>query len=141
MNILKTVNQLGQSIWLDDIRRSWLQNGTFSRLIADDGLSGVTSNPAIFAKSIGDSADYDDAIRLSARQGLDAGHTYERIVLADVQSAADLLRPTFDSTVGADGFVSLEVSPHLADDTAGTIEEGRRLWRAFDRPNAMIKVP
>src|ERR1043165_3742378 len=141
MNTLKNVNALGQSIWLDDIRRGWLQNGTFAKLISDDGLSGVTSNPAIFAKAITESRDYDEAIRTLSAEGLDASHAYERIVLADVQTAADLLRPVFDKTGGADGFVSLEVSPHLADDTKGTIEEARRLWRAFNRPNAMIKVP
>jgi transaldolase len=141
MNTLKTLNALGQSIWLDDIRRSWLQNGTFAKLISDDGLSGVTSNPAIFAKAITESQDYDEAIRTLSAEGLDAGHAYERIVLSDVQTAADLLRPVFDKTGGADGFVSLEVSPHLADDTQGTIDEARRLWRAFNRPNAMIKVP
>jgi transaldolase len=141
MNTLRTVNTLGQSIWLDDIRRSWLQDGTFLRLIAQDGLAGVTSNPAIFAKSIGETAEYEDAIGELARSGLPAGHVYERLVLADVRAAADLFRPTFERTSGADGFVSLEVSPHLADDTSGTISEARRLWRELDRPNAMIKVP
>jgi transaldolase len=141
MNTLKTVNSLGQSIWLDDIRRDWLQDGTFTKLISEDGLAGVTSNPAIFAKAIGDGALYGAAIRKLAQDGLTAGNIYERLVLADVQAAADLFRPTFDRTGGGDGFVSLEVSPHLADDTAGTITEGRRLWRDFDRPNAMIKVP
>jgi transaldolase len=141
MNTLESVNALGQSIWLDDIRRGWLQDGTFARLIAEDGLAGVTSNPAIFAKAIGEGAEYETAIRHLAADGLGAGKVYERLVLADVQAAADLFRPTFDRTRGADGFVSLEVSPHLADDTDGTLSEARRLWREFDRPNAMIKVP
>jgi transaldolase len=141
MNPLKAVNALGQSIWLDDIHRGWLENGTFARLIAEDGLAGVTSNPAIFAKAIGEGSEYDAAIRTLAQEGLDAGKVYERLALADVQTAANLFRPTFDRTKGADGFVSLEVSPHLADDTEGTLSEARRLWRAFDRPNAMIKVP
>lgn len=141
MNPLKSVNALGQSIWLDDIHRSWLANGTFARLIAEDGLAGVTSNPAIFAKAIGEGSEYDSAIGALAREGLDAGKVYERLALADVQVAADLFRPTFDRTEGRDGFVSLEVSPHLADDTEGTLSEARRLWRAFDRPNAMIKIP
>jgi transaldolase len=141
MNPLKTVHELGQSIWLDDIRRDWLQDGTLAGLIANDGLAGVTSNPAIFAKAIGEGQIYDDAIFALAADGLAAGKIYERIVLADVQAAADLFRQTFDRTRGADGFVSLEVSPHLADDTEGTLVEARRLWREFDRPNAMIKVP
>ena len=141
MNTLKAVNALGQSIWLDDIRRDWLQNGTIAGLIANDGLAGVTSNPAIFAKAIGEGNVYDGVIHALAGDGLPAGKIYERIVLADVQAAADLFRPTFDRTHGGDGFVSLEVSPHLADDTEGTLSEARRLWREFDRPNAMIKVP
>ncbi len=141
MNTLQTVHALGQSIWLDDIRRSWLRDGTFSRLIDKDGLAGVTSNPAIFAKSIGEGTEYESAIQTLARKGRKAGDIYEALVLEDVQAAADLFRPTFDSANSADGFVSLEVSPHLADDTEGTLTEGRRLWRAFNRPNAMIKVP
>jgi len=141
MNPLNTVHELGQSIWLDDIRRDWLQDGTLAGLIANDGLSGVTSNPAIFAKAIGEGRVYDDAIFALAEDGLPAGKIYERITLADVQAAADLFRPTFDRMRGGDGFVSLEVSPHLADDTEGTLAEARRLWREFDRPNAMIKVP
>lgn len=140
-NRLKAVHALGQSIWLDDIRRSWLQDGTFARLISEDGLAGVTSNPAIFAKAISEGAEYENTIRKLAADGLKAGKVYERLVLADVQAAADLFRPTFDRSHGADGFVSLEVSPHLADDTEGTVSEARRLWREFDRPNAMIKVP
>ena len=141
MNPLKSVHELGQSIWLDDIRRDWLEDGTFARLIAEDGLAGVTSNPAIFAKAIGEGRVYDETIFALAEDGLPAGKIYERIVLADVQAAADLFRPTFDRARGGDGFVSLEVSPHLADDTPGTLAEARRLWREFDRPNAMIKVP
>ncbi|HVY82515.1 MAG TPA: transaldolase [Steroidobacteraceae bacterium] len=141
MNPLQTVRDLGQSIWLDDIRRDWLEDGTLQRLIDDDGLAGVTSNPAIFAKAIGAGGVYDEVIFALAEDGLPAGKVYERIVLADVQRAADMFRPTFDRAGGNDGFVSLEVSPHLADDTEGTLAEARRLWREFDRPNAMIKVP
>jgi len=101
----------------------------------------VTSNPAIFSKAISEGAEYETTIRRLAEDGLAAGKIYERLVLADVQAAADLFRPVFDRTHGADGFVSLEVSPHLADDTEGSLTEARRLWREFDRPNAMIKVP
>jgi transaldolase len=140
-NRLQAIRALGQSIWLDDIRRGWLQDGTFARLISEDGLAGVTSNPAIFAKAISEGAEYEGTIRRLAEDGLKAGLIYERLVLEDVQTAADLFRPLFDRTQGADGFVSLEVSPHLADDTEGTMTEARRLWREFNRPNAMIKVP
>ena len=141
MNPLRQVHALGQSIWLDDIRRVWLRDGTLARLIADDALAGVTSNPAIFAKAISEGAEYTDAIISLARAGRSIDEIYETLALEDVQAAADLFRATYTETNGADGYVSLEVSPHLADDTAGTIAEGRRLWQAFARPNAMIKVP
>ncbi|WP_129641069.1 transaldolase [Peristeroidobacter agariperforans] len=140
-NRLRQVHQLGQSIWLDDIRRSWLRDGHLARLISEDALAGVTSNPAIFAKAIGEGAEYNDAIAALARAGKSINDIYETLALEDVQAAADLFRQTYDSTGGGDGFVSLEVSPHLADDTQGTIAEGVRLWKAFNRPNAMIKVP
>jgi transaldolase len=140
-NSLRQVHQLGQSIWLDDIRRSWLRDGHLARLIAEDALAGVTSNPAIFAKAISEGAEYNDAIAALARAGRSINDIYESLALEDVQAAADLFRPTYDATGGADGFVSLEVSPHLADDTRGTVAEGLRLWQSFNRPNAMIKVP
>jgi transaldolase len=141
MNPLRQVHALGQSIWLDDIRRVWLRDGTLARLIAEDALAGVTSNPAIFAKAISEGAEYTDAITSLARAGRSIDEIYETLALEDVQAAADLFRATYTATNGADGYVSLEVSPHLADDTAGTIAEGLRLWQAFARPNAMIKVP
>lgn len=140
-NPLHRLQALGQSIWLDDIRRGWLRDGRLSRLIVDDGIAGVTSNPAIFAKSIGEGAEYDEDIADLARAGDSVEEIYETLALADVQAAAELLRSTFSATHGVDGFVSLEVSPHLADDTGATVTEGLRLWRAFNRPNAMIKVP
>lgn len=140
-NPLRQVHQLGQSIWLDDIRRSWLRDGHLARLISEDALAGVTSNPAIFAKAIGEGAEYNDAIGTLARAGNSINDIYETLALEDVQAAADLFRQTYDATGGGDGFVSLEVSPHLADDTRNTIAEGLRLWQAFNRPNAMIKVP
>ena len=140
-NPLRQVHQLGQSIWLDDIRRGWLRDGHLARLISEDALAGVTSNPAIFAKSISEGAEYNDAIASLARAGRDINDIYETLALEDVQAAADLFRATYDASGGTDGFVSLEVSPHLADDTQGTIAEGLRLWQAFNRPNAMIKVP
>lgn len=140
-NPLRRVHQLGQSIWLDDIRRGWLRDGHLAKLISQDALAGVTSNPAIFAKSIGEGAEYTDAITSLARAGRSINDIYETLALEDVQAAADLFQPTYQAAGGADGFVSLEVSPHLADDTQGTVAEGLRLWRAFQRPNAMIKVP
>ncbi len=141
MNPLRQVHELGQSIWLDDIRRAWLRDGTLARLIADDALAGVTSNPAIFAKAISEGAEYNDAILSMARAGRTIDQIYETLALEDVQGAADLFRPLYTAKNGADGYVSLEVSPHLADDTQGSIAEGLRLWKAFARPNAMIKVP
>jgi len=141
MNPLKALQSLGQSVWLDDIHRGWLRDGTFQRWVSEDGISGVTSNPAIFAKAIRETSDYEAAIAEGARAGLSAERLFEQMAISDVQAAADLLRATFDANAGADGMVSLEVSPHLADDTQGSIAAGRRLWKDFGRPNAMIKIP
>jgi transaldolase/glucose-6-phosphate isomerase len=131
----------GQSIWLDFIRRDLIENGDLRRMVDQDGLSGVTSNPSIFEKAIAGGGAYDVAIARLGAQGLSAGAIYEQLAIGDIRDAADALRPVYDETDGADGFVSLEVSPHLARDTTATIAEARRLWRAVDRPNAMIKVP
>jgi len=139
-NPLRGLQRCGQSVWLDYIRRDALIEA-LPRFIAEDGLSGVTSNPAIFDKAIVDSHDYDHSLAAWARQGRTAREIYEDLVIEDVQRAADLLRPVFDQRQGHDGFVSLEVSPHLAHDTAGTLAEARRLWRLAQRPNVMIKVP
>jgi transaldolase len=141
VNPLRELARLGQSLWLDDIRRAWLEDGTLARLIEHDGLSGLTSNPAIFAKSIATGGEYAAQIAALARNGVAVGAIYEALVLKDVRAAADLLHPVYAARAGGDGFVSLEVSPHLADDTQATLQEARRLWRAFDRVNAMIKVP
>ena len=132
----------GQSLWLDYIRRSLMASGQLDRLIEEDALRGLTSNPAIFQKAIGGSDEYDEAIAafLGENPEMDAGEIYERLAVEDIRRAADILRPVYDET-GIDGVVSLEVSPHLAHDTEGTIEEARRLWDAVDRPNLMIKVP
>mgnify|MGYP006277638079 FL=1 len=132
----------GQSLWLDYIRRSLMESGELQRLVDEDALRGLTSNPAIFQKAIGGSDEYDDAIAafLEEDPSMDAGEIYERLAVEDIRRAADILRPVYDET-GYDGVVSLEVSPHLAHDTEGTIEEARRLWEAVDRPNLMIKVP
>jgi len=139
-NRLRQLESHGQSVWLDDIRRIWLDDGTLARLIEQDGVAGLTTNPAIFAKAIVGN-EYDAAIRALAAKGLPVEAVYELLALNDVHRAADLLRPTYDANAGSDGFVSLEVSPHLAYDTEGTVREARRLWTAFNRPNAMIKVP
>ncbi len=140
-NPLLTIKQLGQSIWLDYIQRDLIENGELRRLIEEDGICGVTSNPAILEKAIAGHDDYNDAIKALVVRGADAMDMYEQLALGDVQQAADLLRPVYDQTEGGDGFVSLEVSPHLAYDTEATVREAKRLWQAFDRPNAMIKVP
>ena len=143
MNPVKELQRHGQSIWLDYIRRSLITSGELQRLVEEDGLRGVTSNPTIFEKAIAGSTDYDAALR--ARLGEDphtgAATLFEALAIEDIQRAADLLRPVHEETKGADGFVSLEVSPRLAHDTAGTVAEARRLWQALARPNVMIKVP
>lgn len=141
MNPLRELKRLGQSVWMDDIRRAWLEDGTLARLIEDDGLAGLTSNPSILEKAISTGGEYDEPIRRLAQAGASAGKIYETLALEDLRAVADLLRPTYEASGGADGFASLEVSPHLADDTEATVQEARRLWRAFDRPNAMIKIP
>ena len=144
----KTVNPLtqlqtfGQSIWLDYIRRDLLTGGELQHLIDEDGLRGMTSNPSIFEKAIVGSALYQDFLdSLAGRADLDAKGRYELLAIRDIQDAADLLRPVYQSTRKRDGYVSLEVSPYLANDTSGTIDEARRLWKAVGRENVMIKVP
>jgi transaldolase len=133
------IRDLGQSLWLDFIRRQILENGELSRLIGQ-GVAGLTSNPTIFEKAIDGSNDYDDAIRAWKGQG-DVQALYDHLTVADITRAADLFRPVWEAAGQADGFVSLEVSPLLARDTAATVAEARRLWRLVDRPNLMIKVP
>ena len=140
-NPLKRLGTLGQSIWLDYIRRDLMASGELQRLIDEDGLRGMTSNPSIFEKAIADSHDYDGDIRAVALGGNGADAIYETLSQRDVESAADQFRPLYDRTDGQDGYVSLEVNPHLAHDTKGTIEEARRLWAALNRPNVLIKVP
>ena len=140
-NSLKWLGTLGQSVWLDYIRRDLIASGQLRRLIEEDGLRGMTSNPSIFEKAIVDSHDYDEDIRAMALNGKGAKATYEFLSQRDVESAADQFRPLYDRTDGQDGYVSLEVNPHLAHDTEGTVEEARRLWAALNRPNVLIKVP
>ena len=141
MNPLLQLKSLGQSIWLDYIQREMIVSGKIKRMIDDDGVAGITSNPAIFEKAISAHHEYDQAITRLVDQGADARTMYESLTLEDVSRAADLFRPLYDITKGGDGFVSVEVSPHLADDTDGTITEALRLWGQLDRPNIMIKVP
>ena len=142
INPLKDLLKFGQSVWLDYIRRDLFTTGELKRLIEEDGLRGMTSNPAIFEKAIADSQYYTDALRsLESRPDLDANGRYEIIAIQDIQQAADALRPVYQSTKFRDGYVSLEVSPFLARDTEATLQEARRLWKAVGRENLMVKVP
>ena len=140
-NPLKQLHDAGQSIWYDNIRRGLLTSGELQRMVDEDYITGLTANPTIFDKAITGSSDYDSAIADLAAQGMSAGQIYERLATDDVRTVADMLRPIYDRTDGADGFVSLEVSPTLAFDTAGSIAEAKRLWAAVGRPNLMIKIP
>ena len=140
-NPLLQLSTFGQSIWLDYIRRQMIDSGELKKLIDEDGLKGVTSNPAIFQKAIAGSTDYDEAIRTLAQAGKSVEAIYQALTVEDVQRAADLFRPLYDRMEGKDGFVSLEVNPHLAHDTQGSVAEARRLWQALSRPNVLIKIP
>jgi transaldolase len=140
-NPLQELRKFGQSIWLDDIGRRMLSEGSLARLIQDDGIAGVTSNPSILSHSIMTDPQYAEAIKQLLPKVSGSIALYEALAIADLRDAADLFRPLYDSLQGRDGFVSLEVSPHLAFDTAGSVEEGRRLWGRLDRPNAFIKIP
>lgn len=142
MNPVRELQNHGQAIWLDFLARGFIINGDLKQLIDTDGLRGVTSNPSIFEKAIGSSDEYDDAIvRLMKNGDRSVADLYEQLAIEDIQHAADVLRPIYDRLNGADGFVSLEVSPYLANDTEGTIAEARRLWKSVNRKNLMIKVP
>jgi transaldolase/glucose-6-phosphate isomerase len=139
---LDAVYELGQSVWYDNIRRGLITSGEFQKLLDDDAVVGVTSNPTIFDKAISGSADYDDALSALVRQGVtDPRQAFFALAIEDIQSAADLLRPIYDRTDHLDGYISLEVSPDLASDTEGTIAEARRLFHRVNRPNVMIKIP
>ena len=138
-NPLLQVKHLGQSLWLDYIQRGLLTSGEFQQLIDNDGICGVTSNPAIFEKAMVEHDDYDAAIK--HLHDSDANIVYEQLAIEDLQRAADRLNPVYESTQGRDGYVSFEVSPQLAYDTDATVAEARRLWAALNRPNSLIKVP
>ena len=140
-NPLLVLEEFGQSVWLDFLSRGAIDNGWLQKLIDEDGLGGLTSNPSIFEKAIAESNDYDKAIQALALKGKSIDEIYQALTVEDIQRAADLFRPVFDRLQGADGFVSLEVSPQLAHDTVGTITEARQLWVAVNRPNLFIKVP
>jgi len=140
-NPLKGLLAYGQSPWLDYIRRNILLNGDLKKMIANDGLRGMTSNPAIFEKAIVGSDDYSDLLNSPEARQLNAKGLYEKIAIRDVQAAADIFRGVYDESKGRDGFVSLEVSPTLANDTQATLDEARRLWKTVNRPNLMVKVP
>lgn len=141
-NPLQALQNYGQSVWLDYIRRSLITSGELQRLIDEDGVRGVTSNPAIFQKAIAGSTDYDDAIKtIEDGEDQDAISLYEKLAIEDIQAAADILQPIYQQTNRQDGYVSLEVSPYLAHDTQETISEAHRLWQAVKRPNLMVKVP
>jgi transaldolase/glucose-6-phosphate isomerase len=140
-NPLKGLLEYGQSPWMDYIRRDLLTGGGLKKMIAEDGLRGMTSNPAIFEKSITGSTLYNDILDSSEAKSLNAKGLFEKIAIRDVQDACDIFRPVYDESKRRDGYVSLEVSPFLANDTQGTLEEARRLWKAVNRPNLMVKVP
>jgi transaldolase len=143
MNPLRQIEQLGQSVWLDYIRRDLMTTGKLQKLIEEDGVSGITSNPTIFAKAISGTSQYDSAIQQILRDSpqLDSASIFEEIEVEDLRMAADALRPVYDRTNGNDGFVSIEVSPHLAYKTADSIAEAQRLWAEVARPNLMVKIP
>src|SRR4029077_15696098 len=140
-NPLLELQKFDQSVWLDYIRRDLITSGELKRLIDHDGLRGLTSNPSIFQKANTGRPDYADFLDQLIAQGLDAGLIFERIAVRDIQDAADILLPVYKSTNKRDGYVSLEVSPTLARDTQGSIEEARRLWKIVAGPNIMIKIP
>ena len=141
-NPLASLHDYGQAPWLDFLARGFIAEGGLKQLVEHDGLTGVTSNPSIFEKAIGGSSEYDSALKAILGEGdVDVMQLYERLAIEDIQHAADVLRPVYESSKGADGYVSLEVSPYLAMSTQATVAEARRLWRALARPNVMIKVP
>ena len=140
-NPLRQLEQAGQSVWFDYIRRWEMVSGHLKRLIDEDGISGITSNPSIFEKAIVDSQDYDETLRRLACEGREAEQIFEALAVEDIQMAADLFLPTYHATDARDGYVSIEVSPTLAHDTQRTVEEARRLFRKVNRPNVLVKVP
>lgn len=141
MNPLVQLTQLGQSPWHDNIRRSQLTSGALARMVQAGDITGLTSNPTIFEQAIAQSDDYTEALAALARAGKTAAHMVDTLMIEDIRAAADVFAPVFERTAGADGYVSIEVSPALARDTASTVAEAKRLWKAVNRPNLMIKIP
>ncbi|HEX9688127.1 MAG TPA: transaldolase [Thermoanaerobaculia bacterium] len=140
-NPLEKLKKLGQSVWYDYIRRDLFTTGELDRLIREDGLAGMTSNPTIFQKAIAETELYDEDIRRAGSEGKEPFAIFDQLSIEDVQRAADLFRPVYDRARGGDGYVSIEVGPHLASDTEASIREARRLWEACGRPNVMVKIP
>jgi transaldolase len=140
-NPLHQLAAQGQSVWLDYIRRDLIESGALAKLISEGELRGITSNPSIFEKAIAGSREYNGLLEAALHETHEPVAVYERLAIRDIQDAADALRPLYDAAEGRDGFVSLEVSPHLAHNTPNTVAEARRLWDAVDRPNLMVKVP
>ena len=140
-NPLLQLKAQGQSVWFDNIDRAQLVSGQFERLLEEDGVVGVTANPTIFQKSISHGTAYDEQLNQLISQGKSTNEIYEALVITDIRTVADILRPIYDRTAGQDGYVSLEVSPDLAHNTEGTLSEVRRFWKTVDRPNLMIKIP
>jgi transaldolase len=140
-NPLLQLQEMGQSVWYDNVDRAQLNSGQFQRLLNEDGIVGVTSNPTIFGKAIGSGHAYDDQIAQLIKERKDIGAIYEAVVIQDIRTVADLLRPVYDRTGGQDGYISLEVSPDLSHDTESTLAEARRFWQLVQRPNLMIKIP
>jgi transaldolase len=138
---IQKLNQIGQSIWYDNIERKLLKDGTLEGMVSRGEIRGITSNPSIFNKAISQSDEYDEDIKSLTREGLSRENVYERLAISDIQAAADLFRSLYDQTDGGDGYVSLEVSPYLAHDTVKTISEANRLWNDVNRPNLMVKIP
>lgn len=141
MNVIDQLNKIGQSVWYDNIQRRLLENGEMARLISRGDIRGVTSNPSIFNNAISRSNDYDAALIPLARSGQSAEAIFYQLAVEDIRAAADLFQPLYEQSKGADGYVSMEVSPYLARDTQGTIAEAKRLWDLVNRPNLMIKIP
>ena len=141
MKPAEKLNQFGQSAWLDIIGRKLLQSGELLRMVKEEGVRGVTANPAIFQKAIAESNEYDDELARGLKAQKKPFDIYEAIAVGDVRAGCDVLRPLFEETHGGDGFVSLEVSPYIAKDTRATVEEAKRFWKAVDRPNLFIKIP
>jgi transaldolase len=140
-NPIQKLHELGQSLWYDNIERRLLSNGGLQNMIESGEIRGVTSNPSIFKKAISRSNDYDGQLEELMSDGLSAEEILEKLSVTDIRAATDLFRPLYEAMAGGDGFVSLEVNPHLAKDTSATVTEARRLWEAVDRPNLMVKIP